>query len=59
MNKNPKTIKGYISLIRKIELIDPKSLKGFDLLPKDEQEIIGILDADISNQINEIKKTTE
>lgn len=52
--KEPRTIKGYISLIKKIELIDPSSLKGFDKLSLEYQEILSFLSVDISNYINEI-----
>lgn len=53
--ENPKTVKGYISLIRKIELISPSELKGFDNLPEEYREILSYLSADISNHINEIE----
>ncbi len=50
----PTTIKGYISLIKQIELIDCSSLKGFEDLSTGDQETLLILDAEISNQINEL-----
>lgn len=53
--KKPTTIKGYINLIRKIELIDPSSLKGYEKLPKNTKNEIGRLSAEISNIINEIE----
>ncbi len=49
-----KTIKTYISIIRKIELVSPTLLKGFDKLSNKEKELIEILDAEISNNINEV-----
>jgi len=52
--KTPKTIKGYIKLLKKIEKISPQLLKGFEQLPVSEKEKIEILDAELSNLINEI-----
>lgn len=49
-----KTIKTYISTIRKIERISPILLKGFNKLSNKDKEFIEILDAEISNNINEI-----
>lgn len=51
----PKTIKGYISLIRRIEEVSVKSLKGFDDLSEHDKEILTFLDGNISNDINEIE----
>ncbi|WP_431129697.1 hypothetical protein [Flagellimonas flava] len=51
---NPKTIKGYISMIKKIEKISPQYLKGFDDLDDEQQFIVVNLDVEISNWINEI-----
>jgi len=53
--KTPTTIKGYISLIRKIELIGPQSLKGFEKLSEEDKEILSYMSGEISNHINEIK----
>lgn len=54
--KLPKTINGYISLLRQIEAeISPCYLKGFDKLSIEDQEIICLLDTDLSNYVNEIK----
>ncbi len=47
------TIKAYIKLIKEIEKIPPSFLKGFDKLPVEKQELILLLSADISNNINE------
>ena len=52
--KSPKTIKGYISLIKKIEKIPPSFLEGFDDLDDYTQDLIAELYAAISNRINEI-----
>ena len=51
----PKTIKGWILLMRKIECHSIVTLKGFDSLPIEDREILKILDAEISNHINEVK----
>lgn len=53
--KTPRTIAGYIRLIRRIELVSPCLLKGWDKLNKDEQEKIELMAVEISNHINEIK----
>ena len=53
--KLPKTIKGWILLMRDIECHSIVILKGFDDLPSEDQEMLKILDAEISNHINEIK----
>ena len=52
--KSPKTIKGYISLIKKIEKIIPSELDGFDDLNDYTQDLLTELSAAISNRINEI-----
>lgn len=53
--KEPATIKGYLALIRKIEKMMFSDKKGFDDLPENVQEAIGILSADISNALNEVE----
>ena len=54
--QRPKTIKGYISIIRMLESkVFPSEMKGFDKLPEEEQKILNGLDADISNSINEVE----
>ena len=52
--RNPRTIAGYISMIRTIERISPMHLKGFDALPEKEKEILCLMDTDISNYVNKI-----
>ncbi len=51
----PKTIKGWILMMREIECNSIVTLKGFDDLPIEDQEMLKILDAEISNHINEVK----
>lgn len=51
----PKTIKGWILMMREIECHSIVVLKGFDNLPAEDQEMLIILDAEISNHINEVK----
>ena len=42
-------------MMRKIECSSIVILKGFDNLPIEDQEMLKILDAEISNHINEVK----
>lgn len=52
--KLPKTLRGYISLMSQIEKkLGPSNLKGFKKLPAELQELLGVLDAEISNCFNE------
>ncbi len=51
----PKTIKGWISMMREIECNSIMMLKGFDSLPVEDQEMLKVFDAEISNHINEVK----
>ena len=57
--RKPKTIKGYISLIRQLEKIHPTWLKGFDALPEEDKENLTALDVEISNSINEVKSFSD
>ncbi len=53
----PKTVEGYVSLIRQIEQqVIISNLKGFDNLTNDKQKILQILDAEISNNVNEFSQ---
>ena len=53
--KMPKTINGYISLMKKIEKeLSPQNLKGFENITKEKKELLTNLDAEISNHINEL-----
>jgi len=52
---NIKTIKKYILVLREIELISPRFLKGFYKLPEKVQNQLVTLDAEISNLVNEIE----
>ena len=52
--KEPKTIKGYISMIKFIEKIVISDKIGFDELSEIEQYILIELSAEISNRIKEI-----
>ncbi len=51
----PKTIKGWILLMREIECHSITTLKGFDDLPYEDQEMLKVFDAELSNHINEVK----
>lgn len=51
--KEPQTIKGYISLIRKIDKIPVSHLKGFDELSKEQQKCLLALTAELANSLGE------
>ena len=51
--KEPKTIKGYIKLIRNIEKIAVSTLKGYDDLNQEQKNILSEISGQISNNINE------
>ena len=50
----PRTIKGYISLIKFIEKVTLFDKKGFDKLPQSQQDALLELSAAISNRIDDI-----
>lgn len=52
--KEPKTIKGYISIIKWIEKITITDKSGFDKLSKSQQDALLELSAAISNRIEDI-----
>lgn len=52
--KLPKTIRGYISIFKKIDNWSPSSLIGFDKLSIELQNMIYSFDAAISNHFSEI-----
>ena len=52
--KEPKTIKGYISMIKFIEKIVISDKIGFDELSEIEQYILIELSAEISNRIKDL-----
>lgn len=56
--KEPKTIKGYISIIRWIEKITITDKSGFDKLSKNQQDALLELSAAISNRIEDIDEKT-
>jgi hypothetical protein len=51
--KIPKTAKGYISLMKKLEKTKLWDLKGYSSLPVKEQEKLILINSEISNQINQ------
>jgi hypothetical protein len=53
--KEPKTIKGYIAMIKLIEKMTVFDKKGFDKLPEKQQSALIALSAEISNRIDEIQ----
>ena len=52
--KEPKTIKGYISMIKFLEKIVISDKIGFDKLSEIEQYILIELSAEISNRIKDL-----
>jgi hypothetical protein len=54
--EKPKTIKGYITMMRKIETFTVSDLKGFDKLSQETKDNLGELLGSISNIVNEIKE---
>lgn len=52
--KQPQTVKGLFSLLKKLELLD-YHVKGFDELPKEIKDNILKLSSDISNIVNEFE----
>ena len=52
--KQPKTIKGYISIIKFVEKIVISDKIGFDKLSEIQQDALIELSAEISNRIKEI-----
>ena len=52
--KQPKTIKGYISIIKFVEKIVISDKIGFDKLSETQQDALIELSAEISNRIKEI-----
>lgn len=57
--KEPKTIKGYILMMRRIEKIPCSLLKGYDKLPHSDQNELSGLSGSIGNHINEVKSFKE
>ena len=57
--KKPKTIKGWLSIMRMIESIPISHLKGFDELKIDDKEKLKFLSGEISNGIQDISLTEE
>ena len=52
--KEPTTIKGYIKLIRFVEMVSPNEMKGFDNLSNDDKYKLQELSAELSNKVNDI-----
>lgn len=53
-----KTIKGYISILKRIEKIILTDLKNYDKLSEKQKEIIRFLSGEISNFLGEFKKNS-
>ena len=51
----PKTIKGYISLMKRIEMLSPSDFKGFDDLCDDDKFLLQELNAEISNKLHDLE----
>jgi hypothetical protein len=53
--KAPKTVSGYLSLLRQIANIQTHNLKGYDELTKDQKMSLGSISADIDNDLVEFE----
>jgi hypothetical protein len=49
-----KTIKGYISTLKKVDGVIISCLKGYDELPEERKNTLHTLDAEISNFLGEL-----
>ena len=56
MVKRIKTVNGYLNAVKRIEKNNVMSLKGYDSLTAKHQELLGVLSAEISNVLGEIKE---
>ncbi len=52
-DKSYKTVKGYLSAVRKLEKNTIMCLKGYDKLTKSQQYELGYLSASISNTLSD------
>ena len=52
--KEPKTAKGYIALIKRIDKIPLQGLKDYDKLDKNQKNALSIICAEISNNVDEL-----
>lgn len=52
--KEPTTIKGFLSLMALVQSIQVSTLKGFDLLSENDQQLLLFMKADIDNNLNEM-----
>ncbi len=57
--KLPKTAKGFINLLRKIEKVEVYGLKGFDKLSANDRYCLLEASSQISNAINEVQTQEE
>lgn len=53
--KNPKTIKGYISLCKRVANIPVSQLKGYEKLSDSEKILFGCISAEIDNVVGEFE----
>lgn len=53
--KKPKTIKGYLSYLKKVISINVVFLKGYEELSDSEKLVIGSILADIENGVSEFE----
>lgn len=50
----PKTVKGYISMMRRVEKMPVHSLKGYDKLSRESQLLLSSICAGIGNDLGEL-----
>jgi hypothetical protein len=57
--KKPKTIKGYLSYLRRVAHLGVSGLKGYDKLTQEQQVTLGSISADIDNTVGEFEDLLE
>lgn len=53
--KQPKTIKGYLSILRKLESTGHTTLRDYDKLNPEQKQLIGFMSGEIGNILGEFK----
>lgn len=53
--KKPKTVKGYMRMLRQIERMTVTDLKGYDEISPEFQHALGVFGADIGNLIADVE----
>ena len=53
--KQIKTVKGFISAVKRLESNTTMDLKGFDKLPKEQQSLLGEICASLGNLLGDFE----